>query len=797
MAVQQRRLPDDPRALPLLPMIYVAWGDGELSAGEIAGLRSQVETAPWLDDATRTLLQDWLDPDSPPTTQEMRGLLRRIRGAADQLPRGERRSLASLGVAMARADADADGTVWINAETRRALSRLEDTLGILGSEAIREMLTTGASPVVDEEEDAAATRTVEAPAPPLEPFRPAAMTKLLDGSRAQVRREVRALLQQPMFRYTYEVDKTTYRQRVLEWLGHLAEAGFGARAYPGVTGDAPDLGDFIVAIETLACFDLSLLIKTGVQFGLFGGSIYHLGTERHHRRYLAKVASLELPGCFAMTELAHGSNVRALRTVARFDPAGGDFVLNTPDNAARKEWIGNAAAHARLATVFTQLEVDGEDYGVHALLVPIRNTDGKPLPGIRIGDCGHKLGLNGVDNGWLAFDQVRVPRENLLDRFAQVDADGRYESPIPSESKRFFTMLSTLVGGRIAIGGAAIAIARSGLTIAIRYGARRRQFGPAGAAETPILDYRTHQRRLMPLLARTYALGFAQEDLVARYVKADATEEQRREAEVAAAGLKAIATWHCTRTIQTCRECCGAEGYRSVNRLAALKADSDVFATFEGDNTVLLQLVAKGLLTSYKRQFENMQLFGILRHLAEQAASALVELNPVTVRRTDPLHLRDPEFQLTVLRWREQSLLTSSARRLKRRLDKGIDSFNAFLDCQTHLVALSKASVAHSVHESFCTRVATAKEDGTAAELVDVLERLRDLHALWLIEEDAGWFLENGVIEPAKARAIRKQVDQLCLELRPQAVALVDAFAIPETCLAAPIAIPTAPQPGS
>ncbi len=112
-----------------------------------------------------------------------------------------------------------------------------------------------------------------------------------------------------------------------------------------------------------------------------------------------------------MTETGHGSNVQALGTTATYDAATEEFVVHTPTAAARKDYIGNAARHGRMAAVFAQLVVGGETHGVHCLLVPIRTTDGEPLPGVTLSDCGAKLGLNGVDNGRIVFDQVRVPRE--------------------------------------------------------------------------------------------------------------------------------------------------------------------------------------------------------------------------------------------------------------------------------------------------------------------------------------------------------------------------------------------------
>ena len=135
--------------------------------------------------------------------------------------------------------------------------------------------------------------------------------------------------------------------------------------------------------------------------------------------------------------------------------------------------------------------------GVHALLVPIRDADGTVLPGIRIEDCGPKAGLNGVDNGRIWFTQVRVPRTALLNRYGDVAADGTYSSPIENPNRRFFTMLGTLVRGRISVAGGAGMAAKTALAIAIRYGQVRRQFlRPGSDSEVALLDYQGALDRL-------------------------------------------------------------------------------------------------------------------------------------------------------------------------------------------------------------------------------------------------------------------------------------------------------------
>jgi acyl-CoA oxidase len=757
-----------PRLAPLVPMLYVAWTDGELTREEISALGAAARAQPWLDLRSSAVLARWLDPLNPPTPSALAQIREHIRRTTERLSHSGQQSLAELGTQLAEVLSGKEGLPAPMPELARTLAPLETALGISGSEAVRSLLATPES------------RGAE-PAPAAS-FSVDTLRAVLDRTYSAERARVREWLREPSFRYVDERDTAAYRDQVFTWLKQLTERGLGKLAYPEDLSKV-DLGAFIVAFEMLAFFDLSLVVKVGVNFGLFGGSVYFLGTERHHREVLPKVLSLELPGCFAMSELGHGSNVRDVETVARYDAEREEFVVHTPSDLARKEWIGNAALHARMATVFAQLEVNGERHGVHALLVPLRDEQGRLLPGIRVEDCGLKLGLNGVDNGRLWFDQVRVPRENLLDSFAQVSPEGEYTSPITSASKRFFTMLGTLVAGRVSVACAGLSAAKSGLAIAISYGDERRQFGPAGAPEVRLLDYQAHQLRLLRPLAATYGLDFALKYLVKRYV--GRTEADAMEVEALAAGLKAYATWHTTRTLQVAREACGGQGYLVANRIASLKADTDVFTTFEGDNTVLMQLVAKSLLTGYRQQFEDDRVFTVMKLIVERASGALTDRNPFQVRRTGSEHLRDGEFQLRALRFRESDLLASAASRLRKRLGTGMDSFQAFNQCQDHLIALAHAHVERVVLEQFIAGV----EAVTDPAVKSVLSKLCDLYGLGCLWDSAGWFLENDHIESVKAKAIREEVTRLCTEVRPDAVALVRAFGIPDSCLAAPIGL--------
>lgn len=638
------------------------------------------------------------------------------------------------------------------------------------------------------------------------------LRRTLDGRWADVRDEARRLPPELLAPPLQLTDVEAQRALVAERLTALADRGHGRRGLPQQHGGDGDIGGSVVAFEMLGHGDLSLLVKSGVQWGLFGGAVLNLGTERHHARYLDDIASLSLPGCFAMTETDHGSDVQSLRTTATYDEATDELVIDTPYAGARKDYIGGAARDARMAVVFCQLSTRGQVHGVHAVLVPIRDQQGEPYAGVTIGDCGAKAGLNGVDNGRLIFDHVRVPRENLLGRYGDIDSDGVYSSPIDNPDRRFFTMLGTLVRGRISVAGAAGAATRTALTIAVRYAERRRQFsrpGAPGSEEVTLLDYRAHQRRLLPAVATSYAYAFAQDEMVAVLHDLASTEgdvgepaeheagsgevsgrlHAQRELESRAAGLKAMATWHATRTIQECREACGGAGYLSENRLPALKADTDVFTTFEGDNTVLLQLVARGLLTAYRDEFGSLDTLGTVRLVIGQFAGAVIERTTalqLVGRLVESARGKDGEgdlldrgHQLSLLEQREEHVVEGLARRLRRAGEKDVDAFQVFNDAQDHLLLAARVHVERIVLEAFVAGIERC-DDPAARE---VLERLCDLHVLALLERDRAWFVEHGRISTTTARSIPRTVDELCAALRPHTLTLVAGFGIPDTWL--------------
>ncbi len=622
------------------------------------------------------------------------------------------------------------------------------------------------------------------------------LRRSIDGKWRHVREESRTELAKLDLAYDHSLSLDEARERVLGQMKQLITTGIPAAGFRTENGGTGDPGMAVTGIEMLAQFDLSLMVKAGVQWGLFGGAIENLGTERHHEAYIAPLINLDVLGCFAMTETGHGSDVQSLETTATYDQSTREFVIHSPTASARKDYIGGAAKHARVAAVFARLITLGEDHGVHCFVVPIRDETGEDLPGVTTSDCGHKGGLGGVDNGRIMFDEVRIPRENLLNRYGNVDEVGTYTSPIDSTNARFFTMIGTLIRGRVSVGGSARAAAEVALSIATRYALERRQFEGRPGEEVVLLDYRMHQRRLLPLVAEAYALRFAQNQLVARMhrlqTEAEPDPQAQRELEGRAAGLKAVQTEFATRAIQECREACGGAGYLAENRLTTLKGDSDVFTTFEGDNVVLLQLVAKELLTSYAKEVTGLDPVGMVRFAAgtvadtvkERTAAAQLIQRLIDARpKGDEHDLLDRGTQLDLFEDREQHVIETAAKRLRRAGKDKAQAFEVFNAAQDHVVKVGKVHIDRIVLEAFTAGIARCEDD----EAADLLRDVCSLYALTVIERDKAWFMEHNRISDDRAKAVSREINSLLDKLRPHALTLIEGLGVPEQTLDAVI----------
>ena len=630
------------------------------------------------------------------------------------------------------------------------------------------------------------------------------VSEALLGRWADARREARERAARPELHRPIDASVAEHRERVFEQLGLLAEEDVSHRMLPEHLGGPNDNGGNVASFEELVVADPSLQIKAGVQWGLYTSAIVQLGNEEQQHAWVPDAMDLTTPGAFAMTEIGHGSDVQSLATTATYDPDGGEdgeWVIHTPFRAAWKDFLGNAAIHAKAATLFARLITNGVDHGVHCFYVPVRDADGELLPGVSSEDDGEKGGLNGIDNGRLAFDQVRIPRTNLLNRYGDVAPDGTYTSPIESPGRRFFTMLGTLVQGRVSLDGSAIRASQLALHIAITYATQRRQFSAADPTqETVLMDYQAHLHRLLPKLAETYAGAFAHEQLLLAFDdvfsgRAD-DPESREDLETLAATLKPTSTRLAMDTIQECREACGGAGFMAENQLVGLHQDLDVYTTFEGDNTILMQLVAKRLLSDYTSELKNVDRAGIGRFIA-QRAEVLAKRHTPWARLGQSVadrgnsrrafdSMRQAEFQEEMLADRARIKVEEVA--LSLRGAAKMSPADAAAEVNKHQVEMLDAARAHADlvrWRAFTAGIEALGDEGSRAVLTDV----RDLFGLTAINDDLAWFLLNGMISTQRGRQIEGDLRRLLWRLRPHVLDLIAAFDVRPGHVRAPIAL--------
>ncbi|XP_060724645.1 peroxisomal acyl-coenzyme A oxidase 1 isoform X1 [Tachysurus vachellii] len=481
--------------------------------------------------------------------------------------------------------------------------------------------------------------------------------------------------------------------------------------------------------------------------------------------------NLEIIGTYAQTELGHGTHIRGLETTATYDPSTQEFVLNSPTVTSIKWWPGGLGKTSNHAIVLAQLYTHGKCHGLHAFIVPIRcMKTHQPLPGVVVGDIGPKFGFDEVDNGFLKLDNIRIPRENMLMKYSKVHPDGTYVKP-PSDKLTYGTMVFIRA---MIVGESAIALSKS-CTIAIRYSAVRHQSElRAGEPEPQILDYQAQQYKLFPLLATAYAFTFVGQYMKNMYnrITGDINQgdfSELPELHALAAGLKAFTTWTVNAGIEVCRMACGGHGYSRSSGLPDIYVTFTATCTYEGENTVMMLQTARYLVKSYRQVRDGKQLSGIVSYLND--AHQRIQPQPTGSRPT-VININDLQSLVEAYKLRAAHLVETAAKSLQTELQRSKSQEDAWNNSSLELLRASDAHCHFVVVKMFAAKLSEISN----TSIYSVLSTLALLYALHGISNNSGDFLQAGLLTVPQLAQITQRIKTLMAEIRPNAVALVDAF---------------------
>ncbi|XP_028133538.2 peroxisomal acyl-coenzyme A oxidase 3-like [Diabrotica virgifera virgifera] len=519
----------------------------------------------------------------------------------------------------------------------------------------------------------------------------------------------------------------------------------------------------------------------------FVNSILSMGTERHHK-IIDDAKTGKILGCYCLTEIAHGSNTKSMRTIATYDKHKKVFIINSPDFESAKCWAGGLGQTAMYGTVFAQLILDGVNYGLHAFLVPLRDPKTLiPYPGLEIWDMGRKIGLNGADNGVVQFTNYEIPRINLLNKIADVSEDGRYITPIKDPNRRHGAALGSLSAGRVTVATIVDALAAKAITIAVRYAAVRKQFGPSGKEEIPILEYQSQQLRLIPYLAATYVIRnfntyFTQ--MLYEFTKNPSLPnalEVGIEIHGVSSASKPIAGWILRDAVQECRECCGGHGYLQAAGLGDVRDNLDPNLTVEGENHVLIQQTVKWLLKLAPQMLARRQISSPM-HSIDFLSNGLSILSNNRCDAREVEEISHPESIITTFQWIVVYLLKATYEKVEGELKAGKDLFEAKNNSQVYYgKSLGLAFIQHFFLQIFLVTISEAEDPAIKA----VLTRIFSLFGLWSIERwHMATLFKGGFASTELAPTlIQDAILKLCADLKDDAVGLVDAIAVPDFIL--------------
>ena len=525
----------------------------------------------------------------------------------------------------------------------------------------------------------------------------------------------------------------------------------------------------------------------GLTFNMFLSTIENLGAPDQIEEWAPQIRGLKIVGAYAQTELGHGSFVPGIQTLATFDKSTQEFVIHTPSITAIKFWPGDLGKHSNFAIVFARMMVDGKLMGVHPFMVQTRNLDTwETLPGIECGDIGPKFGYNTKDNGYMIFNNVRIPRKNMMRRFVELDEEGQMS--IKGDLRAIYgIMLET----RVWIAGDAPLNLSKGLTIATRYAAVRRQFPTIESGnklERKLIDYQTHMFKLAPLIAAIYVMNTAaryQFQMHLNLIK-DLDNNEFGGLDLMhhmTSGFKACFSRIAYDGLDTCRVACGGAGFSAHSGLPSLQVDYSPNTTYEGDNTVMLQQTARLLMKTWKK----------IKSGKEKPTGLLSYINNIDTLLQSKSEIRTVDDALSLANL-DKALAVRSAYKIKTTNEKiaqktkeGVpENDRVHSELAIDIVSMAQSHIMYLAFQIFISNI----ENPETFKCPNNRSNMQDLARVFALNElsnDSVANYETGHFQMGTHSILLDAQKKIMNKVRPQMIPLIEAWGIPDSYLVSAI----------
>ncbi|KAL4235299.1 Peroxisomal acyl-coenzyme A oxidase 1 [Mactra antiquata] len=502
----------------------------------------------------------------------------------------------------------------------------------------------------------------------------------------------------------------------------------------------------------------------GLHKSMFIPTISRLGTKEQVEKYGVPAKQNKILGTYAQTELGHGTFIRGLETTATFDPSTQEFIINSPNVTSIKYWPGGGGKTCNYVILMAKLYTQGQSHGIHAFVVQTRSLkDHTPMPGVSVGDIGNKLGFSDMDNSFIKFDNYRVPKDAMLMRHAKVEVDGTY---IPAKNSKI-TYGSMMNLRALIVGSCAVSLAQAA-TIATRYSAVRRQTEVRpGGEEAQVLDYQTQQEKLFPMIASAYAFMFVGRNILREFnrIMADMERGMLDEMQVLhalAAGMKAYCSDVTSYGVDKLRMACGGHGYTHASGIPKIWASATPACTYEGENTIMYLQCARYLVKQYGEAVKGKKLAGFMSYLN----------NPVQQRSSLDENFTF-EHLVQAYEHAASRLIKAASLRIQSLMRIGSSSEEARNNSSVIMVKAAKAHCQVYIVKVFMEETLKSNMDTSVSK---AMKTLCQLYATCGIYENLGNFIQDGFLSSKQADMVSNKMLSLFSEMRPNAVAFVDAF---------------------